>query len=286
MSPKVALVTGANGITGGAIVNYLVTNTTPQEWSRIVVTSRRPLATKYDDPRVSFVSLDLLQDQKTLIDVFKKDASDVTHAYFSAYIHREDFQELNRANTGIFDNFLDALEASCANLANVTLQTGGKYYGCHLAPVFSPCLELQPRGSDPENFYYHQEDILAERQRGKLWTWNVIRPDAIVGFTPHTKGMSIALNLALYFLLCKFENVPCQMPSNKLYFEGYDDMSYAPLIADLTLFASTQPQCVNQAFNCANGDYVSWRWFWARLAAYFGIDVCLSAFVTVIEANQ
>lgn len=35
-----------------------------------------------------------------------------------------------------------------------------------------------------ENFYYKQEDFLFELAAKRNWTWNIIRPHAIVGFTP------------------------------------------------------------------------------------------------------
>ena len=35
-----------------------------------------------------------------------------------------------------------------------------------------------------ENFYYYQEDFMFELAAKRQWDWNVIRPHAIVGFTP------------------------------------------------------------------------------------------------------
>lgn len=55
---KVALITGANGITGSAILEHLAKHTTASEWSRIIITSRSPLKTTVSDPRVEFIALD------------------------------------------------------------------------------------------------------------------------------------------------------------------------------------------------------------------------------------
>jgi hypothetical protein len=45
-----------------------------------------------------------------------------------------------------------------------------------------------PRYEDHgENFYYIQEDFMFQRQQGKKWSYNIIRPNAIVGFTPGSK---------------------------------------------------------------------------------------------------
>lgn len=34
--PRIALITGGNGITGSAIIEYLVKNTTASEWNQII----------------------------------------------------------------------------------------------------------------------------------------------------------------------------------------------------------------------------------------------------------
>lgn len=35
-----------------------------------------------------------------------------------------------------------------------------------------------------ENFYYFQEDFMFELAAKRKWDWNIIRPNAIIGFTP------------------------------------------------------------------------------------------------------
>ncbi|KJJ34489.1 hypothetical protein AFLA70_519g000590 [Aspergillus flavus AF70] len=268
---KVALITGVNGITGSAILDHLVKHTTSEEWSRIVITSRSPLALDVKDPRVEFIALDFSKPKDHLIQDMSLVCAAVTHAYFSSYIHKDTFTELNIANQSLFENFLEALLAVAMNLQNCTLQTGGKYYNVHLRPVPTPAREDQPRLVTAEhNFYYHQEDFLMEKQRGSSWTWNVIRPQAIIGCAVKPNGMNEALTLALYFLICKELGTEARMPTNWSYWNGVDDISDARLIADLSVFASTQPQCINQAFNISNGDHFSWRYMWPRLADYFG----------------
>ncbi|KAE8372124.1 hypothetical protein BDV26DRAFT_302213 [Aspergillus bertholletiae] len=269
---KVALITGVNGITGSAILDHLVKYTTQQEWKRIIITSRSPLTLDIQDPRVEFLALDFSKPTDVLAQDMSPLCAEVTHAYFSSYVHKDDFTELNEANRSLFENFLEALLAvAAANLQNCTLQTGGKYYNVHLRPVPSPAREDQPRlVPADQNFYYHQEDFLREKQRGATWSWNVIRPEAIIGYAVKPNGMNEALTLALYFLVCKKLGVEARMPTNWNYWNGVDDISDARLIADLSIFTSTQPQCVNQSFNVTNGDYFSWRYLWPRLAEYFG----------------
>ena len=123
-----------------------------------------------------------------------------------------------------------------------------------------------------DNFYFPQEDKLAQAQKDKTWSWNVVRPEAIIGATPKPNGMNEALTIAMYFLICRELGTKAPMPTNQRYWEGTEDVSYAPLIADLTIYVSTHKHCANEAFNVTNGDYFTWRYMWPRLAAYFGAN--------------
>lgn len=267
---KVALVTGGNGITGSAIIQYLA-STSQDEWQEIIVTSRSPFQTLVQDSRIKFIALDFNKDPKALASAMRETCSTVTHVYFSSYVHKDDFVELNTANQALFENFLSALVAVAPNLENCTLQTGGKYYNVHLSPVPTPAREGEPRiGPASANFYFPQEDFLAEKQRGQKWSWNVIRPEAIIGHTSKPNGMNSALTYALYFLVCKELEHEAAMPTNQLYWSGADDCSDAMLIAEFSVWASTNPRCANQAFNVVNGDYFSWRYMWPRIANYLG----------------
>lgn len=268
---KVAFITGATGITGSAIFEYLVQTTTSEQWSKIITTSRSPFKTTVSDSRVSFIALDFSQTPDALVKAMRGVCDDVTHAYFSSYVHKDDFAELNTANSSLFETFLTALLEVSPNLENCTLQTGGKNYNVHLYPVSSPAREEEPRReASIDNFYFPQEDFLIAKQKGQRWSWNVLRPEAIIGTTLKPNGMNSALTYAMYFIVCKELGHEANMPTNQIYWNGYDNSSHAPLIADLTIFASTNPKCANEAFNVVNGDYFCWRYMWPRLAAYFG----------------
>ncbi|KAI1741215.1 hypothetical protein F4680DRAFT_71582 [Xylaria scruposa] len=268
---KTAFVTGANGISGSAIVEHLCNKTTPNEWESIIITSRSPSNLAIKDPRIKFIALDFTHDVPSLVEKMKEVCGPVSHAYFCSYLHKDDFTESYAANKTLFENFLGALDKIAPKLENVTLQTGGKYYNLHVEPVPSPAREDDPRRYGPfENFYFPQEDRLAEVQRGKAWSWNIIRPEAIIGANPQPYGLNEALTIAVYFLICRELDIAAPMPTNQRYWEGAEDASYAPLIADLTIFVSTRKSCANEAFNVTNGDYFSWRYMWPRLAASLG----------------
>lgn len=286
---KTAFITGANGISGGAFLEHLVNNTTSDDWSSIIITSRSPFKATVSDPRITFIPLDFTKDVDTLVSQMKETCAPVTHAYFCSYVHRDDFQELNTANASLFDNFLDSLEGVAHNLENVTLETGGKYYQIHLRPMPFPLQEDAPRVVDEKvgNFYFPQEDKLAQSQKGKKWTWNVVRPMGIIGATSKPNGMNFALSMAIYILVERELGSQAPLLTNERFWEGgIDDFSYAPLIADLAIYVSTHANCANQAFNASNGDVQPWRYFWPRVASYFGVDASTEQTFTKPKAAE
>jgi nucleoside-diphosphate-sugar epimerase len=268
---KVALITGGNGITGSAIAEYLARQTTKEQWRKIIVTSRSSARLPLDDPRFSFVELDFTKPIEELITVMEKTCSDTTHAFFSSYVHKDSFEELASVNCALFENFLTALEHTAPALENITLQTGGKHYNLHLQPVQTPLKEedvLARSGSG--NFYHAQEVLLVAKQRHAKWSFNVIRPQAIIGVAYGPNGMSSALCFAVYFTVCSYLDVEAKMLTNERNWAGAEDCSSSKLIADLSVFAATSPKCANQVFNATNGDHFLWRYMWPRLAAFFG----------------
>lgn len=85
--------------------------------------------------------------------------------------------------------------------------------------------------------------------------------------------MSEALTVALYFLICREIGTDGMFPGNKYFYDQIDDMSYAPSIADMSIWAVTQDHCKDEAFNHCNGDVIVWRYFWPQLGKYFGLEV-------------
>ena len=274
---KVALVTGANGITGSAIIKHLVKNTTDADFSAIIATSRTPLVFDVSDPRLTFIAIDFLKPASELIPTLKDSLSSVTHVYFSSYIHNNNFVALNASNEALFQNFIASVPQVAPNLQNIVLQTGGKHYGVHLSPVPAPCYEYYPRTLpfNVPNFYFDQEDRLkAASEASGRWSWNVIRPDAIIGAAPKPQGMNEAITLLVYILTCKKMGEEPLMPTNEFYWNGFEDGSDIRLIADLTVWASTseKPEVKNQEFNINNGEVFTWRWMWPRLTKLLGVE--------------
>ncbi|KAJ9602187.1 hypothetical protein H2200_013307 [Cladophialophora chaetospira] len=271
---KVAFVAGCNGISGNAIVEYLIRQP-KSEWSSIIVSSRSPLKNYWQDPRVEFVAIDFLNDVDTILSKLPPSCKKITHAYFTSYVHTDDFTKLREYNVPLFENFLVAIDRVAGdNLQRVCLQTGGKHYGVHLGPSHSPATEEMPRYDDKgENFYYVQEDFMFALQKKRKWSHNIIRPNGIIGFTPGKNGMSEAITLALYMLINKELGQIPRFPGNKYFYTCVDDCSYAPAIADITIWATTHEHTKDEAFNSVNGDTYVWKYLFQAIGAYFGIDI-------------
>ncbi|KAF4304808.1 putative nucleoside-diphosphate-sugar epimerase protein [Botryosphaeria dothidea] len=271
---KTAFVTGANGISGNAIVEHLIREPKP-EWERIIITSRTPTKTHWQDPRVEFVAIDFLAPLEEVIQAMESHCSGVTHAYFTSYVHIDNFKLLAETNIPLFENFLNAIDAVAGDsLQRVCLQTGGKYYGVHLGPVRAPLVEDEPRYEDHGlNFYYKQEDCLKEMSKRRSWSYNIIRPNAIVGYTPGKNGMSEAVTLALYMLVCKEIGQKARFSGNRYFWHCVDDSSYAPSLADMSVWATTEEHTKNEAFNHQNGDVFFWKNLLPKLGDYYGVEV-------------
>ncbi|GME35299.1 Nucleoside-diphosphate-sugar epimerase [Neofusicoccum parvum] len=270
--PKVAFVSGANGITGFAITEHLLKQP-ESEWSKIIVSSRRPLASPWYDSRVHFVAADFLAPVEEIVEALKPICGDVTHVYFSSYVHHPNLARLPEKNVPLFRNFLDAMVEVCPNLERVCLQTGGKYYGVQCGPVPVPITEDLPRYDDQGlNFYFPQEDYLASAQKasGEKWSYSIVRPFGVVGFSPQANGMSLAVSMAVYLLIQAELSGTAPFPGNSYVLDTIEDVSYPPSMADLSVWATTQEHTKNEAFNSTIGDIFVWRYFFPKLAEYFG----------------
>jgi nucleoside-diphosphate-sugar epimerase len=64
-----AIVTGANGLTGAHIVQQLAAS--PQRWTRIYALSRKAPHVQHKNDRITFVSVDFLEEPGKIAEVLK-----------------------------------------------------------------------------------------------------------------------------------------------------------------------------------------------------------------------
>ena len=95
---------------------------------------------------------------------------EASHVFFAAYLQGDSEQANWDTNGAMLHNFISALSETGATklLKRFILVTGAKQYGLHLGRVKTPMEESDPRidgPGRPPNFYYRQQDILAEEVR-------------------------------------------------------------------------------------------------------------------------
>ena len=168
----------------------------------------------------------------------------------------------------MISQLLDALE-QLPRFANINFIQGMKYYGCHLGPFRTPAKETDPRvpGCD---FYYTEEDMLLARQSGHPWTWTVLRPHSVCGYSAGNP-LNVAVALALYGSIQKARCEPFAFLGTEASFNSLFQVVDASLLARASIHVSTTAGCSNKAFNINNGDIFRWSQLWPALADFFGL---------------
>ncbi len=257
-----ALVVGASGITGSALVEHLL----DLGWE-VSALSRRPLARD----GVRTVAADL-RDPDSLGTALADERP--THVFFTAWQRQETEAENIRVNGGMVRDLLAAL--AHAPLEHVALVTGLKHY---LGPFEAyaagempdtPFHEEEPR-LDTANFYYAQEDELFAAAARQGFTWSVHRSHTVIG---HAVGnaMNMGLTIAVQATLAKELGLDFVFPGSEAQWNGLTDMTDAGILAEHMVWASSTPEGADEAFNIVNGDVFRWRWMWPRLADHLGVD--------------
>src|SRR5215213_11010055 len=256
---KTALIAGAGGAASKRLIEVLLAD---PEWS-VLALARSPRAS---DDRLTAVRADLLDRAKCARALASQEG--VTHIFYTARAkHGETGVESVEENLAMLRNVLDAVEPAARALEHVHLVQGTKYYGMHLGPFRTPAEENDPR-HPPPNFYYDQQDLLAQRQRGRNWTWSASRPTFIYDFAPERARNAVSV-IGAYGAIARELGRPLDFPGSLAAFDALRDMTDASLLARAMIFMATTPAGANQAFNVVNGDLFRWRTLWPRIAAHF-----------------
>ncbi|MCJ2072780.1 SDR family oxidoreductase [Methylobacterium sp. J-030] len=258
-----ALIVGASGIVGSATAALL-----HREGWRVAGLARHPVNQTGVEP----VAGDL-QDPASLARALAEVAP--THVFLATWQRRPTEAEMIRVNRAMVENLLDALRPR-KSVRHVALVTGLKHYlgpfeayGKGTLPQ-TPFREDQGR-LDIENFYYAQEDAVFAAAARDGFTWSVHRPHTIIGKAVGN-AMNMGTTLACYATLCRELGRPFVFPGSAAQWNGLTDMTDARLLARHLLWASTEPEAADAAFNVVNGDVFRWSWMWGRIAAWFGIE--------------
>ena len=277
------IVTGANGISGSAMLTHLAAS--PHRWPRVYALSRRPVAVPPNSTNIIPIALDFLSSTPAAIAaVLKQHNVQAEYVYFASYVQPappegaplwSNVDELATQNVALLKNLLDALALAEIKVDKFLLQTGGKYYGLHLGPASIPMHESDPRHGLEQNFYFAQLDLLYSRAKTQGFAWVETRPCFILGAAATDAAMNIVLPLALYAAVQKRLGARLEFPGDVQAWEALKDQSTASLIADQAEWALLTPEVKDTALNHSDGSAFAWGKFWSVLAGWYGLEVGL-----------
>jgi nucleoside-diphosphate-sugar epimerase len=257
-----ALVVGAQGIIGNNLINYL---SKLDNWNIIGLSRRQGK----DSTCLKNISVDLLdtEDCKNKL----SDLSSVTHIFYAAYQDRPAWAELVQPNVLMLQHVVEIVDQAAPDLQHISLMQGYKVYGAHLGTFKTPAKETDA-GHMPPEFNVDQQEYLEKKQQGKSWTWSAIRP-SVVGGIALGNPMNLAVAIAVYATICKELKIPFRFPGKPGAYDKLIEVTDAGILAKATVWAATNEQCANQAFNIANGDLFRWNDMWPKIAKYFNLEV-------------
>ena len=258
---KTALVVGATGVVGRNLLRHLLSL---EDWRVIAVSRRRPDI----EGDYRHISVDLLDADQTRAQLGS--ALGVTHIFYAAYVERGNWAETVAPNLAMLANLMEVVEAASPDLRHVNLMHGTKWYGSHLGPFKTPSREDDPRHMPP-NFYFDQQDFIAERQKGKAWSWSSARPHATCGFALGNP-MNLVMVLAVYATISKALGLPLRHPGSEANAAALYQVCDTDHLAKAVLWMAEEPRCANEPFNITNGDIFRWRDLWPDLARFFEME--------------
>ncbi|KAM5387026.1 hypothetical protein ACJZ2D_000319 [Fusarium nematophilum] len=272
-----ALILGASGISGWALVNQATRYPEKDTFSRITGTTNRPLTAEQarlpNDPRINLVSgIDFTRPVDEVVPLLKEKIPDIHTT--------DDFESLNTINTNLLEVAVRAVEATSPKLQSFILQTGGKGYGMQFpkeSGLKAPLHEDLPRIPEPwasKVFYYPQVDLLKKLSQGKSWTFTEIRPDGIVGFTPVKNPMNMSQGIGIYLTLFREvygTGATVPFPGREHGYHATHSDTFQDILAKMEIYAAIHSdKCGNgRAFNIADGETVTWAHVWPHLCAHF-----------------
>jgi len=234
-------------------------------------------------PEATWVSADLRDAAATRAALAPH--RDTTHVVYAALNEQPELvrgwrDPANMAlNTQMLAHTLAALDG--APLQHFTLLQGTKAYGLHTGrPMRVPARETDAR-RDHVNFYFDQQDLVAERAARAGWRWTVFRPQIVLGVALRS-AMNPVAALGAWAVLCREQGGPLCPPGHPALLTECTD---ARLIAEAVEWAWGAPQAHAEAFNLTNGDVVLWRQAVERVAAHFGLAVGEPAPLRLAEAG-
>ena len=265
MTARIAVIAGATGAASKRLVEGLIAD---PAW-RVVGLSRNP--PKSENPRLTYMAADLTDPASTKAALAR--TPDATHLFYTARAKFTDASlgvEDVEGNATMVRNLVDGAEAACKGLQHVHLVEGTKWYGMHLGAFPTPAREDDPRHMPP-NFYYAQEDLLIERQKGRKWTWSSSRPGFLYDFAPERPRNLIAI-IGAWAAMCQEAGMPLDFPGKPKCYDALFEATDATQLARGIKWMVTSEKAHNQAYNLMDGTLFRWNRLWPRIARLYGLE--------------
>ncbi|GKZ27356.1 hypothetical protein AbraIFM66951_005098 [Aspergillus brasiliensis] len=308
-TPNHAIVYGASGLIGWALINQLLSPyPAPGTFQKVTAVTNRPLdpsETYWPEadvhrPRLQLASgVDLRawgRDQlvewlKTVVE----NSEGVTHVYYLVFTAIDDDLEEVATNRRMLQKVIDAHNLISPNLQFVAFVGGTRGYGIYSAGgTFTPPLHEDMVNNLPPDYaktvvYPAYREILNTSSAGRKWTWCEVCPDAIVGFTPNGSQFSLALHWAQYLSLYAYNHGIGPHTQRKGGTEPAVEIPFPGSIAGATslfspvsssrlarfmIFVSLHPETCGggRLFNVADQETpCTYGALWPRLAEWFGL---------------
>ncbi|ABE36748.1 NAD dependent epimerase/dehydratase family protein [Paraburkholderia xenovorans LB400] len=258
------LIVGALGAVGQCALEHF--ESLP-EWQVVGASRRKPVF----PTKAEWVSVDLRD--RADCEAKLGQLRDVTHIAYTAVYEKADvtrgWSEMDHVqiNLDMLKNCIEVVEKASTNLRHITMLQGTKAYGGHLGPFRQPARESDPRYMGP-NFYYPQMDWLAEQQKGKDWSWTILRPQIVCGIALGSP-LNIVSAIGVYAAISREYGIPLRFPGGA---SRIGEATDARLIAKAMAWAGTHSAAANQTFNITNGDVYVWENIWPRIAKLFDME--------------
>ncbi len=197
--------------------------------------------------------------------------SQVVYAGFAGGGAGRDWASLTELNTTMFTNLIDVVQGASPGLSRVLLVQGQKYYGTHLGAFRTPAKETDPRHAG-ENFYFNQEDLLADRSANASWDYVCLRPHIVCGFNEKAPQNPVSV-VSRYAVAMKRAGEPLRFPGHPDAFGKLTQATDATLLGRFAQWALDEPAAGGEGFNVINGDYFRWEHLWPVIADVFDMPM-------------
>ncbi|MCC2657721.1 MAG: dependent epimerase/dehydratase family protein [Panacagrimonas sp.] len=288
MAKKKVLIAGALGLTGRAAVRHFES----KGWE-VVGLSRRTPDQAYRDlggKTTTYIAVDLRDPADC--EAKLSTLTDVTHVVYAAVYETSDLkagwvggaEDFVGINVKMLGNFLDVMLKTAPGLQHMTVFQGAKAYGAHTGAMKLPAKESDPRLISV-GFYTPQEELVKARQKGKSWTWTIVRPQMISGFATGAP-ISCLPGVGVYAAVCRELGLPLRFTGRA---DGPLEAVDVDLLAKVLEWAATSPRAANEIYNVGNGDCFCWTHVYPRIAReVFDMDIAPphTDYLSVVMADK